>query len=117
MKKIIIFFLFLCACSNFAINYRENAQGYYRLISDPSVIVSIDNTGSLSTTSGITMFFEQAVSDTEAIYTHKENGTKYYIPIKVEKGILYGNPKKTSRNDVSFQNMTAFATETDSPFS
>lgn len=101
--------LFLTSCSGSAHLFRENAKGTYELLSDPSVHFSIDNTGSMAGTPETQMFFYQGISDTEAIYTKKSDGTKYYVPIKLDGIILYYNTPQKSSHNVSFENMLPYA--------
>lgn len=102
-------FLFLTSCSSSAHLFRENAQGTYELLSDPSVHFSIDSTGSMAGTPETQMFFFQGVSESEAIYTKKSGGTKYYVPIRLDGVILYYNTPNKSSHNVSFKNMTPYA--------
>ena len=104
-----ILFLFLTSCNESAYLFRQNAQGTYELLSDPSVQFSIDNTGSMAGTPETQMFFHQGISETEAIYTKKSGGTKYYVPIKLDGIILYHNTPQKSSHNVSFKNMTHYA--------
>ncbi len=108
----IILFLFLISCSNYTYLFRQNAKGTYELLSDPSIKFSIDSTGSMAGTPETQMFFYQGISETEAIYTKKSDGTKYYVPIKLDNNILYYNTPNKSSHNVSFENMTPYAKKT-----
>ena len=104
-----ILFLFLTSCNGSAYLFRQNAQGTYELLSDPSVQFSIDTSGSMAGTPETQMFFHQGISESEAIYMKKSDGTKYYVPIKLDGVILYYNTPQKSTHNVSFENMTPYA--------
>ena len=104
-----ILFLFLTSCSGAAHLFRQNAQGTYELLSDPSVKFSIDTTGSMAGTPETQMFFYQGISETEAIYTKKVDRVKHYVPIKIDGITLYYNTPQKSSHNVSFNNMIPYA--------
>ena len=104
-----ILFLFLTSCSGAAHLFRQNAQGTYQLLSDPSVQFSIDTTGSMAGTPETQMFFYQGISESEAIYTKKVDRVKHYVPIKIDGLTLYYNTPQKSSHSVSFNNMVPYA--------
>ncbi|MGL4676700.1 MAG: hypothetical protein ACRCWI_03430 [Brevinema sp.] len=108
MKIIIVLFISIISCQNVIEIFQDKAQGTYRFLSNPSQSFSIDNSGNMAGTPAVQMFFFQGVSSSEAIYTKKVNGTKYYVPIRLDNNIIYSNNQQKSSHDVSFMNMVAF---------
>lgn len=111
MNKLLVLLVLsiFSSCQDITYLFRQKARGTYELLSDPSVQFSIDSTGSMAGTPETQIFFYQGISDTEAIYTKKSNGTKYYVPIKLDNIILYYNTPNKSSHNVSFENMIPFA--------
>lgn len=96
-------------CTDYTYLFRENAQGFYKTITD-NIYFSIDAAGDMAGTAPATqMFFYQAKSDTDAVYRKKENGKNVYVPIRINGSYLYFNSSMNSSADVSFKNMIKFA--------